>query len=106
MKSPGDHLDLAAAEPAIGIRHELGALADAHIVPTHARLPDPLLDVRHVIVDARIDVAEDLLPLHDATSFRRVQARPRGRGCAAHHGFGDGAVADRAATVASSFSRY
>jgi hypothetical protein len=43
-------------------------------------LPDPLLDVRHVIADARIDVAEDLLPLHDATSFRRVQARPRDAG--------------------------
>ena len=62
--APLDDLDLLAAEVAVRLGHELRAVADAQVVPAHARLAHPGLDVLDVLVEVLVDVAMDGVPVH------------------------------------------
>ena len=81
VEAPFEDLHLRAAEGAVGLRHESGALADAPaVVPAHAGLPHPALHVLDVLVEVGVDVPVDGVPVHHVTS------RARGRTWSARAG--------------------
>ena len=70
--APLEDLHLRAAEVAVGLRHESGALADApEVVPAHARLPHPAPHVLDVLVEVVVDVPVDRVAVHHVTSRAR-----------------------------------
>src|SRR5262249_23015927 len=62
MKATRENLDLPAAKPAVGVRNELSAVLDAKIVPTHALLPHPALNMADMLGDVLVDVMKGLFP--------------------------------------------
>ena len=67
VKTSLDEFDLLAAQLPVRIGHQFGALGHAEVIPAHALLPHPLLDVPYVLVEMLVNIVKDLFALHHST---------------------------------------